>query len=87
MDNAKIRKISSILCDQAGADWVPHETFMNATGWKPETYFDQTGHTGTMQKNLSILRKLGLEIEFDKTKGVRFSGNVVNYRKHSQSSF
>lgn len=83
----KIRKVSSILFDQAGMGWIPHETFMNATGWKPGAYFDQTGHTGTMQKILTKLRGLGLKIEFEKDKGVRLGDGKVNYRKHSRISF
>jgi hypothetical protein len=81
-------KISHILFNQVGAGWIPHKTFMNATGWTPAEYFDQTGQTGAMQKQLRRLRRiLGFEIVFSKEKGVRFPDRVVNYPKHYPGKF
>jgi hypothetical protein len=76
-----IYKISRILFDQIGHGWVPHRTFYLKLGWTEEEYFDQD----RMQKHLTILRKrLGLEVEFDKQHGVKFSANIVKAKPHSK---
>ncbi|MFA7185418.1 MAG: hypothetical protein WC082_11010 [Victivallales bacterium] len=73
-------KILNILYDQIGNGWVPHQTFMNATGWSYDEYWGTTRNDpGYIQQQLRHIRKfLKLKILFCKEHGIRFSDEVVN---------
>lgn len=74
-------KILNILHDQNGLGWIPHKTFLHATGWSHEEYFGSRTEPGRMQKQLTEIRKfLGVEIRFSKQHGVRFAEGVVKSR-------
>lgn len=75
-------KIIDILYDQIGYDWVRHKTFINACGWTVQHY---TGGC-VLQKHLTDIRAfLGVEIFFDKSRGVKFADNVVRVKSKEQS--
>jgi hypothetical protein len=74
-------KILNILHDQTGLGWIPHKTFLHATGWSHEEYFGSSTEPGRMQKQLTEIRKfLSVEIRFSKQHGVRFAEGVVKSR-------
>jgi hypothetical protein len=78
--NSNKHKISHVLFNQIGCDWIPHETFYQAVGWDEDVYFDRTGRKGSMQKELNRLRRRlrdKIKIEFRKDKGVKFADNIV----------
>jgi len=80
-DNSIRYKIMRILFDQIGHGWIPHASFYLSAGWHKERYLPSGDDPGLMQRHLSILRKaLGIDIHFDKKKGVRFPENVVKSR-------
>lgn len=72
-------KILNILYDQIGNGWIPHQTFMNATGKNEKEYFGKKNvKNGYMQQQLRYLRKhLGIKIILNKFQGVKFSDEVV----------
>ncbi|MDD5698396.1 MAG: hypothetical protein PHH77_07240 [Victivallaceae bacterium] len=78
-------KTLNILYDQIGNGWIPHRTFINATGWNEKEYFGKDYYdSGKMQKLLSRLRqKPGVKILFNKERGIKFSEEVV--KSHIQS--
>lgn len=82
-------KILNILYEQIGNGWIPHQTFMNATGWTEEEYYGKDRcDPGRMQQHLRYLRKcLRVEIVFNTEHGIRFSENVVKYRMQYRSNF
>lgn len=80
-ESSKRYKIAEIIVqqyNQTGSKWIPHKTFINATGWKDEDYYGLDSGSGAMQKQLTNLRNLGLKIEFNKTMGIRLLEIVVN---------
>ncbi len=80
-ENSIRAKIINILYDQIGRGWVPHKTFMNAGGWTEDTYFPEPPAPAIIQKHLTEIRKfLGVEIEFRKDRGVKFSEKIVKSR-------
>ncbi|MDD5728835.1 MAG: hypothetical protein PHV59_09745 [Victivallales bacterium] len=87
--NSRKAKILNLLYDGIGNGWLPHQTFINITGWTKEEYFGKDGYNpGRMQRQLNILRKkLGLKIVFNLGRGVRFQEEVVKSRNQSRKTF
>jgi len=87
--NCMQSKILKILFNQMGNGWIPHQTFMNATGWNEEYYYGKNYcDSGRMQKLLFQLRQqLKVKILFSKKYGVRFSEEVVKSHIQSQIDF
>ena len=77
--NCMQSKILNILYNQIGNGWVPHETFIYATGWTENEYFGKDrNNPGRMQRLLFQLRKkLKIKIEFNKNLGVKFPDDVA----------
>lgn len=71
-----------------GDGWVKHEAMMNTCGWTQDAYFRKDGNSGPIDKELNRLRKFFREnlsekfpdVEFHKTKGIRFAGGVQRAR-------
>ena len=72
-------KVLNILYDQIGNGWVPHQTFLNISGWTEEEYWGAKGKKiGRMRQLLRHLRKhLGVNIIFSKAFGMKFAEEVV----------
>jgi hypothetical protein len=72
-------KILNILYDQIGNGWIPHQTFINATGCTEEQYWGiKNLKPGYMQQHLRHIRKhLQVKILFNNEQGVMFSEEVV----------
>jgi hypothetical protein len=53
--------------------WIPHDTFIQQSGWKEDRYFGKgNGDNGLMHRRLTDIRKcLGINISFDKKNGCR----------------
>jgi hypothetical protein len=77
--NCMQSKILNILYNQIGNGWIPHETFINATGKDEKEYFGLKNiKPGYMQQQLRFLRKhLGIKIIFDSACGIKFPDEVV----------
>jgi hypothetical protein len=78
--NCMQSKILNILYNQIGNGWIPHETFIYATGWTAKEYWGTKRNVpGYMQQQLRHIRKfLGVKIKFNKGAGIKFSEEVVN---------
>ncbi len=72
-------KILNIIYNQIGNGWIPHETFMNASGWNENKYFGKNyNNPGGMREILRRLREhLDIKINFSKKYGIKFSDEVV----------
>ncbi len=83
--NSRKAKILNLLYNEIGNGWIPHQTFINMTGWTEEEYYgkDRTD-PGRMQRVLFLLRKkIKIKIEFNKNLGIKFPDDL----KNGKSSF
>jgi len=75
-------RILNILYDQIGNCWIPHQTFLNATGWTLNEYLGDNDNSGRMQKQLFLIRRdFNLEIIFSREHGVKLSPNITEPKK------
>jgi len=75
-------RILNILYDQIGNGWIPHQTFLNATGWALNEYFGDNDDSGRMQKQLFLIRRdFNLEIIFNREHGVKLSLDISEPKK------
>ena len=87
--NSRKAKIINLLYNEIGNGWIPHQTFLNMTGWTEEEYFGKDGYDpGRMQRQLNVLRKeMGLRITTNLENGVKFPEEVVKSRNRSRKTF
>jgi hypothetical protein len=72
-------KILNILYEQIGNGWIPHSTFISATGWNENEYWGSDNEKmGRMRQLLRHLRKhLNVKIIFSKDFGIKFPEDIV----------
>lgn len=70
--------ILDTLYERISHGWVSHDFFIKHLEWTEAAYFGSSTETKRMQKQLNLLRNfLGVEIDFRKDSGVRFSKSVI----------
>jgi hypothetical protein len=75
--------IAEILSNHTDDEWIPHGIFIEKAPWSKEEYMGDKGRQGRMEKYLwHVRKKLDLDIQFDKEKGVRFRHKPVKSKLH-----